>query len=60
MNSTRHRIDRTVGSPSKLLGLLVALTVLSVFGVLRLGVNNGVDTWLPDNDPALLVVLARR
>ena len=60
MKNATQRIEHIDASRSQLLGLLGSLTVLSLFGARRLGVNNAVDAWLPDNDSALLVVPARR
>lgn len=54
MNDAKQWVDRVVKHRTPLLVLVAIVTVLSVLGALRVGVDNAVEIWFPADDPALV------
>jgi len=53
VNATEKLIDRILSAPWLALAALVALSALAGLGASRIGVDNSVEIWFLDDDPAL-------
>jgi len=54
MNDASVWVERIIAARKRWVAFLVVVTGLSVLGAVQVGVDNAVDIWFPDEDPALI------